>query len=85
MNCRKRYIPYLIGELLCLVAELVLFVLALLSGSIIAIALAAVASAVCAGAVAWVTLKLLSTAPGKASAAIAENAVGSQAGGRYET
>lgn len=70
MNCRKRYIPYLVGEALCLVAELALFVFALLSGSIVAIALAAVASAMCAGAVAWVTLKLLNTAPHRASTTV---------------
>ena len=45
MNCKKRYIPYLVGEALCLIAELALFVFALLSGSVVAIALAAVASA----------------------------------------
>ena len=69
MNCKKRYIPYLVAEALCLCAELVLFVLALLSGSIVAIAFAVVASAVCAGAVAWVTLKLLNIAPRRASSA----------------
>ena len=61
MNRKKRYIPCLIGELLCLASELVLFILALLSGSVIAIVLAAVASALCAAAVAWVVLKLLGT------------------------
>ena len=59
MNCKKRYIPCLIGELLCLASELALFVFALLSGSVIAVALATVASAVCAAIVAWVVLKLL--------------------------
>ena len=67
MNCKKRYIPYLVGEALCLIAELALFVFALLSGSVVAIALAAVASAMCAGAVAFVILKLLNIAPRRAS------------------
>ena len=70
MNCKKRYIPCFIGELLCFIAELVLFVFALLSGSVIAIALAAVASGVCAAIVAWSVLKLLgvSTAGSKPQA-----------------
>ncbi len=59
MNCKKRYIPYLVGEALCLGAELALFVAALLSGNVFCIAAAAVASCVCAAAVAWVAFKML--------------------------
>ncbi len=73
MDCKKRYIPCLIGELLCLVAELVLFAFALMSGSVIAIALASLASAVCAAILAWVVLKLLGTPTHVAELSIIKN------------
>ncbi len=63
MNYKKRYIPHLIGEVLCFIAELVLFIFAILSGSAVAIALAAVASVICAIAVSWVGFKTWSASP----------------------
>ena len=79
MNSKKRYIPYLIGEALCLGAELALFVLALLSGVVVCIAAAAVASAVCAAAVARVVFMMLGVNP-----SLDENDNALMAGGVYE-
>ena len=57
MNIKKGYLPYLIGELACFIAEVVLFFLALGTKSIIAIITAVVAVAVSVFAVACVYKK----------------------------
>ena len=79
MNSKKRYIPYLIGEALCLGAELALFVPALLSGVVVCIAASAVASAVCAAAVARVVFMMLGV-----KTSLDENDNALKAGGAYE-
>ena len=66
MNYKNKYIPYLIGEALCFVAEVVLFILAIVSGSTLAIILGAVATVACAIAASWVGLKAWSASPHKA-------------------
>ena len=66
MNIKKGYLPYLIGEVACFIAEVVLFFLALGTKSIIAIITAGVAVAVSGFAVIYVCKKTCVKSKGRA-------------------